>query len=542
MMAVAGLFVGGVAMPSAKAADLGGDCCADLEERVAELEATTARKGNRKMGLTVTGQVNRVVIWYDDGKDSKTYYGLDNTNSSSRFIFNGSARVTPKVTMGFEIMLEIEAGGTSSKVSQFDEDGKNTAFIPNPNVGAIGCVTNPATSGPLALNPPSQFNGPGGPAPCPSGTSPVGAVTTGVPSFNQHNVDAYFGDARRVAWWVEHADLGRLTVGRWESAGVLGTIDITGQIFLPASASFILLNGGMFIRGPNGQVYNMTWANIGDPAANNPGRTELVRYDSASWNGFIYSASINEAGDYWGTMLRYAGEHHGFRIAGTVGYERITDIATPGIVDPANAAYTGNRPDITVWGAALSVMHVPTGLFVQGHYNATDYGGKIQGSSTGSGYWGESTANKKPADQWIVQAGIQKNWFGYGNTAVYGEYGKATDWGADITCGAPLTAATTAITNTCAGTAGRNYAPPANTTGFTGVFGVTNTELTVWGAGVVQSFSAAATDLYVGYRHMDADITCTGVGANCSGNAGGAAKKLSTEGIDVIVMGARVLF
>ena len=50
-------------MPSAKAADLGGDCCADLEERVAELEATTARKGNRKMSLTITGQVHRMVLW-----------------------------------------------------------------------------------------------------------------------------------------------------------------------------------------------------------------------------------------------------------------------------------------------------------------------------------------------------------------------------------------------------------------------------------------------------------------------------------------------
>ena len=95
LVAAAGMFVGGVAMPSAKAADLGGDCCADLEERVAELEATTARKGNRKMSLTVTGQVHRSVIWYDDGKSSTTYYGLDNTNSSSRFIFTGSAKVTP---------------------------------------------------------------------------------------------------------------------------------------------------------------------------------------------------------------------------------------------------------------------------------------------------------------------------------------------------------------------------------------------------------------------------------------------------------------
>ena len=67
LVAAAGIIVGGVAMPSAKAADLGGDCCADLEERVAELEATTARKGNRKMSLTITGQVHRLVMWWDDG-------------------------------------------------------------------------------------------------------------------------------------------------------------------------------------------------------------------------------------------------------------------------------------------------------------------------------------------------------------------------------------------------------------------------------------------------------------------------------------------
>ena len=47
-LAAAGLSAGGLAT-SANAADLGGNCCADLEERVAELEATTARKGNRKV-------------------------------------------------------------------------------------------------------------------------------------------------------------------------------------------------------------------------------------------------------------------------------------------------------------------------------------------------------------------------------------------------------------------------------------------------------------------------------------------------------------
>src|SRR3974390_3238712 len=95
LIAAAGFFVGGVAMPSAKAADLGGDCCADLEERVAELEATTARKGNRKMSLTISGQVHRPGGGGDDGESSKAYYGLDNRNSSTRLDFAGEAKVTP---------------------------------------------------------------------------------------------------------------------------------------------------------------------------------------------------------------------------------------------------------------------------------------------------------------------------------------------------------------------------------------------------------------------------------------------------------------
>ena len=33
---------------------------------------------------------------------------------------------------------------------------------------------------------------------------------------------------------------------------------------------------------------------------------------------------------------------------------------------------------------------------------------------------------------WQIQGGITKNWFGLGNTAIYGEYAKAKDWGAEL--------------------------------------------------------------------------------------------------------------
>ena len=57
LMAIAALSCMMGAQP-AKAADLGGDCCADLEERVAELEATTVRKGNKKVTVQVLSLIH----------------------------------------------------------------------------------------------------------------------------------------------------------------------------------------------------------------------------------------------------------------------------------------------------------------------------------------------------------------------------------------------------------------------------------------------------------------------------------------------------
>jgi hypothetical protein len=62
--AALGLFVG---VGTSQAADLGGNCCADLEERIAELEATAARKGNRKMSLTIGSSIAKA--W---GRDRAT--------------------------------------------------------------------------------------------------------------------------------------------------------------------------------------------------------------------------------------------------------------------------------------------------------------------------------------------------------------------------------------------------------------------------------------------------------------------------------------
>lgn len=115
LAAAAGLMLC-AGMTPAKAADLGGGCCADLEERVAELEATTARKGNRVVSLQVYGQVNKGLLIWDDGVDSDAYV-VDNTLASSRFGFIGKAQIKPGWTAGYN--MEFELGDSrSDEVSQ----------------------------------------------------------------------------------------------------------------------------------------------------------------------------------------------------------------------------------------------------------------------------------------------------------------------------------------------------------------------------------------------------------------------------------------
>src|SRR6476661_9604906 len=95
--ALMGLF----AHEPVKAADLGGDCCADLEERVAELEATTVRKGNKKVSVTLSGWVVKYADFWDDGVESNVYVGDKHTTLSSHFQISGSATIAPGWSAGY---------------------------------------------------------------------------------------------------------------------------------------------------------------------------------------------------------------------------------------------------------------------------------------------------------------------------------------------------------------------------------------------------------------------------------------------------------
>ncbi len=129
--AAAGLLISTatLAPTAARSADLGGDCCADLEERVAQLEATSVKKGNKKVSLTLSGRVHANIMYWNDNSslnfpnevgtefdhNSDVYFG-NTGGSGTNIVLNGSGRVTADLSAGFLMTLAYDFAGTNDQI------------------------------------------------------------------------------------------------------------------------------------------------------------------------------------------------------------------------------------------------------------------------------------------------------------------------------------------------------------------------------------------------------------------------------------------
>jgi hypothetical protein len=495
--ALTALLAGSAGLTPALAADLGGNCCADLEERVAELEATAARKGNRRVSLTISGQVSTAVMAWDAGAgidavnakaaeadtvttttttvvgppvftsadpniapdalpvvDANTpghidpphvhgdhshaatstststlnkgtaavaakakgrasdVYIVDNVPSGGTFFaFSGNAKINPNLTAGFNITVAMDTGGRSHQVSQFDDDGTEG------QAGARG-----------------------------AGGFDTDIVLT------------------LANWYLDHKDLGRVTVGRINTATAGSTTVDLGGAGVTANAQV-----GYTQRGFFEPLTGLSWAALlGGNTVNGSSlsRANAISYSSPSFGGFSLSAAWGE-NDVWDAAIRYAGEHSGFRIAAALGYIDNSSGLGDFTEDNSVGVVGLDGPQINQVKGSASVLHVATGLYLTGAYVNQD----------------NDTAGVPDTTLWYVQGGVSKNWTGLGNTVVYGEYAKIDD--------------------ALAGDA----------------------ESAVWGLGVVQHIDAAAMEVFLSYRNFSADVV-----------------NEDTEDFNVVMGGARIKF
>jgi hypothetical protein len=394
LFAAVGLFALGAGVPAAKAADLGGDCCADLEERVAELEATTARKGNRRVSLTISGQVTTAIMAWNDGNNTEgsDVYVVDNVIGGGTFFqLAGSAKINPNMTAGFQLAFSFLNGSRSHQVTQLDDD--------------------------------------------------AGGADTNIVSHLSN-------------WWLEHSSLGRVTVGRANTATAgITTIDLGGAGVI-ANASIGYIQRGMIVSVGGTLVGGLTWNDmLGGGTVNGASlsRGNVIAYSTPTFGGFSASAAWGED-NVWDIALRYAGEFSGFRVAAGIGYIN----NSTGLSEVTKDQNVGVEPS-QIKGSA-SILHVASGLFLTGAY-------LVQDNDNAFG------AGTPDTTLWYVQGGISKNWTGLGNTVLYGEYANVEDGLANFTSPLPV---------------------------------FSNADM--WGLGVVQHIDAAAMEVFLSYKRFSADI------------------------------------
>jgi hypothetical protein len=319
--------LGGMAMaiacvtsPTARAADLSGNCCADLEERIAELEATTALKGNSKVSLTISGYVAQELTMWDDGGERNTYlHGLGPTQAT-HVKFNGQAQIMPGWTAGY--MMRIQ----NLQDNAFGRD----------------------------------------------------AVTG--ESINQNSSNFSTGIRVQMSYWyLQNKDLGKLSVGLQANAAKSAAM-FTDQSGTQVFDNYTFLDGfpQFFLRDKTtGALSGVTWGNLGFCYSQalplggdcNGIVMSAVRYDSPVFAGFSASASWGED-DVWEVAARYSGEMGGFKMLFGAGYSQMTDENTTG---PS----VSKHKDTDVFQAGGYIQHLATGLFVHAAYGQEDNNGTV---------------------------------------------------------------------------------------------------------------------------------------------------------------------
>lgn len=364
----AGLLAGSFAT-GAQAADLGGDCCADLEERVAELEATTARKGNRKVSLTVSGFVAQQVLIWDDGEESNVY--VTDTGSVSigtHFAFSGKAQINSEWSAGF--LIKIEAMNNDSlTVGQNSDEGPNAMrILQGGGLGVLGLES------------------------------------------------AY--------WFLKSERVGRVSVGQQSSAADNQAILPDGSGSL-VQANYVLYDVNGFTTRANGIYTGFGWGALANcQGLNGYGGAfgdcdgvphNNVRYDTPTVAGFSGSASWGED-DMWALSARYAGEFGGIKLAGAIAYHETTDEGGTGVF--IGGAANGGL-DVGHLQLGGYVEHVSSGLFFYGAY-ANAY------NDTTASVRGAGQTNPD-GDMFYLKAGLKRKVFALGSTTFYGEYGQKDD-------------------------------------------------------------------------------------------------------------------
>jgi hypothetical protein len=250
--------------------------------------AEPVSSGGNKLMLSISGQVNRALLWGYDGLASKLHQ-VDNNNSSTRFRIVGEAMPMEGTIVGLDLETEIRpnSSATQTLTQNLPQPASATtftirqaeAYIANPGYGGVR----------LGFGSTASYL-----------TSEIDLSGTAVASYVQvADFDGGFAFRQRGAAMVPGGARGALVLS-------------------PANA-----------YGPAvGSVFNYF---------DGLGRDDRIRYDTPVWNGFQFATSLVD-GNAADVAARYARQFDDFQIVGAIGLATAT---SRGHSQPGSYGYAG---------------------------------------------------------------------------------------------------------------------------------------------------------------------------------------------------------
>lgn len=217
--------------------------------------AKMVTSGKDRVGLSVSGQVNRMLLYASDGNDGRLFHA-DNDQSSTRFRMKGKAKMDGGWSAGATFEAELESN----------------------------------SSGSVTLT-----------------DSKIGG--------DSHKASL---KERKLEVWIKSKAAGKLSFGQGSTASD-GTIeeDLSGTGVI-TSAGFAGTGDSLEFVNAGGQVSGVTVGDLFSNM-DGLSRKDRLRYDSPSFDGFQVSAShlgdLDDGGSAWDVALRYGREWGNFEVA-----------------------------------------------------------------------------------------------------------------------------------------------------------------------------------------------------------------------------------
>jgi len=236
---------------------------------VAPIPAAPVSAGGDRVRLSLSGQVNRMLLYGNDGQASAVR-NVDNNNSSTRLRVVGEAQVNPTASGGINIETELRPNSSATTTL--------TQNLPQPASAA---------------------------------------------SFTVRQAEAYFQDTRyggvrlgfgsTASYLAVQNDLSGTAV-----ASYVNVSDFDGGFAFRqrGSANVPAARGGL-VFSPAGS-YGPSVASVFNDI-DGLGRDDRVRYDTPRYKGFQLATSVADGGAF-DVALRYAGEYNGAQLVAAVAY------------------------------------------------------------------------------------------------------------------------------------------------------------------------------------------------------------------------------